>query len=87
MIGYGLLAISYWHAFAWKPHKRWLAWVLAIPYALTDEFHQKFVPGRHASIWDVLIFDNIGALVSLWLADKISIQKAAGQKQRTVDDH
>jgi VanZ family protein len=55
--------------------KRWLAWLLAILYALTDEFHQSYVPGRHPSIWDVLIFDNIGALSSLWLANKYIKQK------------
>lgn len=31
-------------------------------YACTDEFHQYFVPGRAASIWDVLI-DTSGALM------------------------
>ena len=67
MLGYGVLAISYWHAFAWDKEKRPIAWLLAVLYALTDEFHQLFTPGRHASIWDVLIFDNLGALISLWL--------------------
>lgn len=67
MIGYGLLALSYWRAFDFKEGKRWVIWLLAVLYALTDEFHQSFVPGRSASIWDVLIFDNFGALISLWL--------------------
>lgn len=43
-------------------------------YAATDEFHQSFVPGRTASIHDVLI-DCVGAfvalcLMSLWFALK-----------------
>ena len=70
MIGYGLLALSYWYAFAWAGRKRWLAWLFAVLYACTDEFHQTFTPGRHPSMWDVLIFDNFGALISLWLADR-----------------
>lgn len=67
MIGYGLLALSYWRAFDFKAEKRPIAWLLAVLYAVTDEFHQSFVLGRNASIWDVLIFDNFGALISLWL--------------------
>lgn len=68
MLGYGLLALSYWTALDWRKEKRWLAWVLAILYAMTDEFHQTFSSGRHPSIWDVMIFDNFGALISLWIA-------------------
>ena len=75
MFGYGVLALAYWYAFAWTGHKRWLAWLLAILYAFTDEFHQSFVPGRHPSIWDVLIFDNLGAMISLWLAYRYFKQK------------
>ena len=75
MIGYALLAFWYWHGLGMDKNKRWLAWLLAIIYALTDEFHQTFVSGRNASLWDVLIFDNLGALISLWLANKYVKQK------------
>ena len=75
MFGYGLLAVSYWYAFTWAGRKRWLAWLLVCLYACTDEFHQSFVSGRHPSIWDVLIFDNLGAIISLWLADRNLKQK------------
>ena len=67
VIGYAILTLSYWYAFRLQENKRWLAWLLAVLYALTDEFHQSFVPGRHSSIWDVLIFDNLGAMTSLWI--------------------
>ena len=67
MLGYGLLVWSYWYALAMRPNKRWLAWFLAILYAVTDEYHQSFVAGRSSSAWDVLIFDNLGALISIWL--------------------
>jgi len=70
MVGYGLLALSYWYGMGLDKKKQWLAWLLAVLYAATDEFHQSFVPGRHPSIWDVLIFDNFGALIALWIAEK-----------------
>ena len=42
------------------------AWALAVLYASTDEFHQLFVPGRTATLRDVLI-DAAGAALGLWL--------------------
>ena len=65
MLGYGLLSLSYWRGLGLGLGKRPVAWLLAIIYALTDEFHQSFVPGRHASLIDVALFDNLGALISL----------------------
>lgn len=38
--------------------------VIISAYAILDEFHQSFVPGRTASIWDVLI-DSAGALTAI----------------------
>lgn len=67
MLGYGLLALSYWNAFSWSKQRRPFAWLLAVLYAMTDEYHQSFTAGRHPSVWDVLIFDNLGALITLWL--------------------
>ncbi len=46
----------------------WLALLLALIYAASDEFHQSFVPGRHPSWVDVLGFDGGGALIALGLA-------------------
>ena len=68
MIGYGLLALAYWRMFEFEDKKIRLAWLLAVLYAMTDEFHQSFVPGRHPTLFDVLVFDNLGALISLRLA-------------------
>jgi VanZ family protein len=67
MIGYGLLALSYFHLLNYNRERYWLAWLMAMLYALTDEFHQSFVPGRGASIYDVIIFDNLGAIIALWI--------------------
>ncbi len=63
--GYGLLALSYLYIFNWSKKWYWLAWLLAVLYSTTDEFHQSFVPSRHAAISDVLIFDNLGAIIAL----------------------
>jgi VanZ family protein len=63
--GYGLLAVAYQHGLGGK--RPWLAWLMAIAYAATDEFHQSFVPGRNPSPVDVLLFDNLGALAGLWI--------------------
>lgn len=65
MLGYGMLALSYWHLLGYAPRKAPIAWLMAVGYALTDEFHQSFVPGRHAALFDVLVFDNLGALLVL----------------------
>ncbi len=64
-IGYGMLALSYLHMFKWDKRYYWLSWLLSLLYSATDEFHQSFVPGRHPAITDVLIFDNLGALIAL----------------------
>jgi VanZ family protein len=65
MIGYALLAVSYWRAIEFRRERWWLAWCMAILYAISDEFHQSFVPGRSPSVWDVLVFDNLGAFVGI----------------------
>ena len=67
MIGYGLLALSYFRLLKHNQKLYWLAWLMALLYAASDEFHQSFVPGRGASVLDVLIFDNVGAIIALYL--------------------
>lgn len=57
-----------------------LAWLLAVLYGITDEFHQSFVPGRFATLEDVLL-DAAGAAIGLllyraatqWLANRQAI--------------
>ena len=86
VIGYALLAMSYWRALGFQGDKRWLAWLLAMLYAVTDEYHQSFVPGRHPSAFDVLVFDNIGALFSLWLAGIFIKQKQPAPESLVVEN-
>ncbi len=73
-IGYGILALSYWFALKWEKKRLCLALLLTMLYALSDEFHQSFVPGRNPSLVDVLGFDTGGALFALawvwWLRRK-----------------
>ena len=76
MVGYALLALSYWQVFQFSPGKQGLAWCFAMLYAVTDEFHQFFVPGRGPSVWDVVIFDNLGALISLWVSTIVKSKRS-----------
>lgn len=46
-----------------------VAFAIAVLYAITDELHQSFVPGRYPDVRDVLV-DALGALAALWLARK-----------------
>ena len=70
LTGYAILAFSFWYAMGFQQDKPWLAMLLTLLYALSDELHQSFVPGRHSNLWDVLIFDTFGAMISLWLANR-----------------
>ena len=59
---YALLCFLWWRALATvAPPRRALAAAAAISaaYAITDEFHQTFIEGRHGSPIDVLI-DSVG---------------------------
>lgn len=51
-----------------SPNKRTfgIAVLLAWLYALSDEFHQLYVPGRSAD-WKDIIFDWLGAVSGAWL--------------------
>jgi VanZ family protein len=71
MIGYALLGSAYLHGLGRpQPRNRWFAWLLAVIYALTDEFHQSFVAGRGSWIGDVGI-DAAGAFAGSWIMVKM----------------
>ena len=44
--------------------------LIGISFAILDEFHQSFVPGRHMSSTDVL-FDSLGIIFGLFASYKI----------------
>jgi VanZ family protein len=70
--GYAVLALIYRRALGGVPGRARLAWVLAVLYGLLDEFHQSFVPGRHPSLVDALLFDGGGAAIALWISWRLS---------------
>lgn len=48
----------------WQPRRAVACIAIAAAYSLTDEFHQLFVPGRHASLGDCGL-DTIGASLAM----------------------
>lgn len=48
-----------------------IAFIISIIYAVSDEAHQLFVPGRVFSIKDIII-DSLGSLSSILICSKIS---------------
>jgi VanZ family protein len=72
MIGYALLAASYLRGLVRTRSTPWrlviLALVLTGCYAVTDEFHQGFTPGRTPSATDVGIDIGGGAIgTAIWV--------------------
>lgn len=58
------------------------AWIVALLYAASDEFHQSFTPGRTPSPVDVLI-DTSGVTIALFLARRYDrvLRKRGATKQ------
>ncbi len=78
-VAYGILAWLYFRALrvtSWRIGiVRALSVGLAMAYALSDEYHQTFVPGRNGALMDVAI-DSLGAVVTMlllrWREGKLS---------------
>ncbi len=61
----GILMMNVLKALGVKGKKRIaIALVVCVLYAISDEFHQLFVPGRGAQVKDVVI-DSVGAIVGI----------------------
>jgi VanZ family protein len=72
--GYAMLGLAYYFALPprLKVGYRWiLALLMAILFALSDEFHQSFIEGRNSSTSDVMI-DTAGAAFALTIAGYFS---------------
>jgi VanZ family protein len=71
---YCLLTIAGWYGFRFEKGRWWLVFLMVILYAVSDEFHQSFIPGRHPSWIDVTVFDGggaiLGLLISAWQVKK-----------------
>lgn len=81
MVGYAVLAWLYLRALRGCGSTFNRAYLfslaLSVAYAVTDELHQAFVPGRHASAVDVCI-DGLGATLALALAWRRAKAQAPG---------
>jgi VanZ family protein len=64
----------------WSPRAANWALLLSGCYSITDEFHQYFVPGRHACLSDCVI-DTTGAVLGLFVLSKV----VAGVRRRYTD--
>lgn len=67
--------------FSWKRKRYGLyGWLWGILYAITDELHQSFVPGRSCQVTDVLI-DSLGCLCGcMVIALLMSVLRKPGKK-------
>lgn len=78
---YGVLGFFLARSFSPPEVAAWrrvvLLTVLVTAYGITDEYHQSYVPGRNASIWDVLA-DGVGgfaaALIMHWHYRRVARQ-------------
>jgi VanZ family protein len=70
LVEYGIFAlVLYWLPSGkgnnlWRPRRAVVCVLVATAYSLTDEFHQSFVPGRHASLFDCAL-DASGAALAM----------------------
>lgn len=73
MCEYAVLAVLVWRASngadlgrvrPWPVRLAWTTWGSAVAYAVSDEFHQSFVPSREGSPRDVAI-DAVGAALAV----------------------
>jgi len=73
---YAILAMILYHSIkpaddrSWSRRSAFVALLVSGIYSLTDEFHQVFVPGRHASLYDCLL-DTTGAFLGLLLLSSV----------------
>ena len=78
---FAVLAMLLARAVGARPRQMVVAFTLAVVYALSDEFHQMYVPGRHADALD-LLWDALGAALGLgafaWLQ-----RRSAGTRMDT----
>jgi VanZ family protein len=81
---YAVLALCYLYALGdWR--RRPLALLLAVLYAISDEYHQSWTPKRVPAPTDVLI-DTAGAITALWvvapwLRSRIDRASVAGRRR------
>jgi VanZ family protein len=84
-IGYFILAVAFVRGFARgrlsgvTPAAGAAAWMASAVYGVSDEFHQRFVPGRNASIED-WVADVAGAAVGVAVAFAWRSRRESGSR-------
>ncbi len=77
VINYAILAFLSYFSFKKSGVMKYvflLSVILAVLYGITDEFHQLYVAGRHASVRDV-IANSVGAFLGGYLANVMSVRR------------
>ena len=64
-LAYAVLAVLAWRGFRAGTRPYLWAILLTILYAISDEYHQTFIPGRNGTLDDVMI-DSFGGLTALF---------------------
>lgn len=68
LVGYALLGAAYLHGMIWQRtisrSRAWTAGILVVLYAISDEWHQSFIPGRHPALTDICI-DTAGGFLGI----------------------
>ena len=83
---YAVLALLVFGALPFTGFKRYgIAWIFAVFYAGTDEFHQLYVPGRAGTLFDVGV-DSLGALAGLLILAGI-LALVRHRKAKMVSSH
>jgi len=90
VLAYAALAWAWcWTLGAWLrvPAARAIgACAIASAYGVFDEWHQSFVPGRYASLTDVMI-DIAGVVLGIWIAAWIGSRARTIKPQINTDTH
>lgn len=85
---YSVLALLFWRALRSQISNRQaltMAWMLSALYAVSDELHQTFVPGRAGRPLDVAV-DWLGAGLALLLAMRLTDRRRVAGQDNEVPD-
>ena len=74
LVGYALLGAAYLHGLIWRRtvsrSRLFIAGILVVLYAVSDEWHQSFTPGRHPALTDIII-DAVGGILGIFCVNNI----------------
>ena len=64
-LAYAVLSVLAWRLFREGQRPYLWAFLLTVLYAISDEYHQSYIPGRNGTLIDVLI-DSLGGVTALF---------------------